>query len=67
MVGQLVAMGVPLSAAFKIAKKSVPSVDIDEETMKELGAGEAAGMDEQMWEQMNAGRGMEQGAGFSPQ
>lgn len=56
--GQLVAMGTPLSTAFNLTKNAIPSVEIDEETMNALGAGEAAGMDEQMWESMNAGRDM---------
>ena len=60
MAGQLVAMGVPLSAAVKVAQKFVPSADLDENTMAELGAGagESEGMDESLWEQLNAGRGM---------
>ena len=68
--GQLVAMGAPLSTALKTSQKAIPSVEIDEETMNELGAGEAAGMDEQMWESMNAGRdmgGMQENAGESLQ
>ena len=60
--GQLVAMGVPLSTAVKVAQKFVPSAEIDEDTMNALSAGEAEGIDEQMWETMNAGRDMNQGA-----
>ena len=58
MAGQFVAMGVPLTTAIKIAKSFVPSAEIDEETMNALGEGEAEGMDEDMWNQMNAGRDM---------
>lgn len=58
MAGQLVAMGVPLSTAVKVAQKFVPSSDLDEDIMAELGAGESEGMDESLWEQLNAGRGM---------
>ena len=68
--GQLVAMGAPLSIALKTSQKAIPSVKIDEETMNALGEGEAAGMDEQMWESMNAGRdmgGMQENAGESLQ
>jgi hypothetical protein len=65
--GQLVAMGAPLNIAMKTSQKAIPSVEIDEDTMKELGAGEAAGMDEDMWNQMNAGRDMDQSAGFPPE
>ena len=68
--GQLVAMGAPLSIALKTSQKAIPSVEIDEETMNALGEGEAAGMDEQMWESMNAGRdmgGMQENAGESLQ
>ena len=64
MTGQFVAMGVPLSEAIKVAQKFVPSAEIDEETMNALEAGEAAGMDEQMWDAMNQGRDMDQGEGF---
>lgn len=60
MAGQFTAMGVPLSTAIKVAQGFVPSADIDEETMDALTAGEAEGLDEQMWEQMNAGRDMQQ-------
>ena len=65
--GQLVAMGAPLNIAMKTSQKAIPSVEIDEDTMNELGAGEAEGMDEDMWNQMNAGRDMDQGEGFPPE
>ena len=58
MAGQFVAMGVPLSTAIKVAQKFVPSAEIDKDTMNSLTAGEAEGMDENMWESMNAGREM---------
>ena len=58
--GQLVAMGAPLSVAMATAQKAIPSVEIDEDTMNALTAGEAEGMDQQMWDTMNAGRGMNQ-------
>ena len=61
MAGQFVAMGVPLTEAIKVAQKFVPSAEIDEDTMNALGAGEAEGMDDQMWEAMNQGRDMNQG------
>ncbi len=66
MAGQFVAMGVPLTEAIKVAQKFVPSAEIDEDTMNALGAGEAEGMDQQMWESMNQGRGMDQGSQFPP-
>ena len=56
MTGQFVAMGVPLTEAIKIAKKFIPSAEIDKETMDALGAGEAEGIDANLWEQINAGR-----------
>lgn len=65
--GQLVAMGAPLNIAMKTSQKAIPSVEIDEDTMNELGAGEAEGMDEDMWNQMNAGREIDPGAGFPPE
>lgn len=58
MAGQFVAMGVPLDKAVKIAQKFIPSAEIDEETMKAFEDVDAQGMDEQMWESMNAGRDM---------
>ena len=51
-------MGTPMETAFKLAQKFVPSAEIDDEIMQAIGAGESEGMDEQMWEQMNAGREM---------
>ena len=58
MAGQFVAMGVPLSTAIKVAQKFVPSAEIDEDTMASLTAGEAEGIDESLWQSMNAGREM---------
>ena len=58
IVGQLTAMGTPMETAFKLAQKFIPSAEIDDEIMESIGAGESEGMDEQMWEQMNAGREM---------
>ena len=67
MAGQFTAMGVPLSTALKVAQKFVPSAELDDKMMEELTAGEAAGMDESMWESMNAGRDMDNGMnGFNP-
>lgn len=56
IAGQLVSVGMPLESAIKMAQKFVPSAELDEETMGRLFAGESAGMDESMWEQLNAGR-----------
>jgi hypothetical protein len=68
IAGQLSAMGAPLQTAIKVARTFVPSAELDDETMAELTAGEAEGMDEQMWESMNAGREMNPEAGqFQPQ
>jgi hypothetical protein len=66
MAGQFTAMGIPLTTAVKIAQKFVPSAEIDDETMEALGAGEAEGMDQQMWDAMNAGRDMDNGMGQYP-
>lgn len=67
IAGQLSAMGAPLQKAIKVAKAFIPSAEIDEDTMNELTAGEAEGLDENMWESMNAGRDMNQGInGFNP-
>lgn len=58
MVGQFVAMGVPLDKAVKIAQKFIPSAEIDEKTMKAFEDVDAQGIDEGMMEQLNAGRDM---------
>ena len=58
MAGQFVAMGVPLDKAVKIAQKFIPSAEIDEKTMKAFEDVDAQGIDEDMMEQLNAGRDM---------
>lgn len=58
MVGQQVAVGVPLSTAVKAAKKFIPSADLDEGLMAEMTAGEAEGMDESLWNMMSQNREM---------
>lgn len=58
VAGQLVAMGVPLENAVKIAQKFVPSAEIDEETMATLTEVNAEGIDENLWELLGAGREM---------
>ena len=63
--GQLVAMGAPLSTALNMTKNAIPSVEIDEKTMQALEDINAEGIDEAMMEQMNAGRDIDQGQGFS--
>ena len=58
ILGGLVSVGVPLKTAADMAHKFVPSAEIDEETMENLGGnGEAEGMDEDLWNQFNAQRG----------
>lgn len=58
ILGGLVSVGVPLKTAADLAKKFVPTADIDEDTMESLGGnGEAEGMDQDMWDQFNQGRG----------
>ena len=64
MAGQFVAMGVPLSTAIKVAQKFVPSAELDEKTMDALTGGEAEGMDDNLWAQINAGRDMGQNMGM---
>lgn len=59
IAGQFVAMGIPLGKAIKIAQSFVPSAEIDEETMNAIESSEVDGMDEGMWDQMNAGREMD--------
>ena len=61
IAGQLSAIGAPLKTAVNLAKSFVPSAEIDEELMNELTAGETEGMDENLWQSINAGRDMDQG------
>ena len=65
--GQLVAMGIPLSTSIKMTQNAIPSVEVDEDTMNEIGAGEAEGLDQQMWDTMNAGRDMNEVPAGGPQ
>ncbi len=58
IAGQFVAMGIPLGSAIKVAKSFVPSAELDEETMNAITENEIEGMDEDMWNQMNAGQDM---------
>ena len=64
IAGSFVAMGAPLNTAIKAATKLVKDAELDEDTIEELTAGEAEGMDEDMWNQLNAGRDITEGAGF---
>ena len=58
ILGGLVSVGVPLKTAADMAHKFVPSAELDQETMANLGGdGEAEGMDEDLWNQFNEGRG----------
>lgn len=59
ILGGLAGVGLPIESAVKIAHKFVPSAEIDEETMNQIGAGEAEGMDKDIWEQVNGGRTMQ--------
>ena len=61
IAGQLTAMGSPLKTALNVAKSFVPSAELDEEVMNGLTAGEDEGMDEDLWNAVNAGREMDQG------
>ena len=61
IAGQLSAMGSPLKTALNLAKSFGPSAEIDEGIMNELTAGEDEGMDEDLWNSVNAGRDMDQG------
>ena len=58
IAGQFVAMGIPLGSAIKVAKSFVPSAELDEETMNAITENEVEGMDEDMWNQMNARQDM---------
>ena len=61
IAGSFVAMGSPLGTALKAADKLVKDGELDQETIDELEEGsDANGMDEEMWEQMNGGREMDQ-------
>lgn len=49
-------IGLPLDSALKIAKSFAPSAEIDEKLLENLG-GENEGMDAELWNLINAGRG----------
>ena len=54
-------MGAPIGTALKAATKLVKDAELDDQTIAELEEGsDNQGMDEEMWEQMNGGREMEQ-------
>ncbi|MBQ1778227.1 MAG: DUF1073 domain-containing protein [Acidaminococcaceae bacterium] len=58
--GAFVSMGAPLTTALKAADKLMKDGELDEKIMDELTAGEAEGMDEEMWNMTQAGRDMQQ-------
>ena len=61
IAGSFVAMGAPLGTALKAADKLTKDGELDQETIEELSEGnDGLGMDEEMWDQLNAGRSMEQ-------
>ena len=61
IAGSFVAMGAPLGTSLKAADKLVKDGELDQETIEELEEGsDGNGMDEEMWEQMNGGRDMDQ-------
>lgn len=56
ILGGLVSLGLPLKSAAGIAAKFVPTAELDEEQMAAFeGAGEAQGMDQELWNQVNGG------------
>ncbi len=58
ILGGLVAAGIPLKTAADMAHKFVPTAELDEEIMANLGGGgEDEGMDEELWNQFNSQRG----------
>lgn len=63
ITGQLAGLGMSLKSAISTAQKFVPSAEIDKEVLDELDQGEDEGMDQQLWEDFNAPRGMEDPAG----
>lgn len=61
IAGSFVAMGAPIGTALKAADKLTKDGELDQETIDELAEGsDDNGMDDEMWEQMNAGRDMNQ-------
>lgn len=61
IAGSFVAMGAPIGTALKAATKLVKDAELDDQTIAELEEGsDNNGMDDEMWEQMNGGRDMEQ-------
>lgn len=60
IAGAFVSMGAPLTTALKAADKLIKDGELDQKTMEELTAGENEGMDQEMWDAINGGRGMNQ-------
>lgn len=61
IAGSFVAMGAPLGTSLKAADKLVKDGELDQETIDELEEGsDGMGMDDDMWDQMNGGRDMDQ-------
>ena len=61
IAGSFVAMGAPIGTALKAADKLTKDGELDQETIDELEEGsDNQGMDDEMWEQMNGGREMDQ-------
>jgi hypothetical protein len=60
IAGAFVSIGSPLTTALKAADKLIKDGELDEKTMDELTAGENEGMDQEMWDQINGGREMQQ-------
>lgn len=61
IAGQFVAMGVPLQTSLKAADKLIKDGELDEKLMEEIAEGDGEGMDEDLFNQMNGGREMENG------
>lgn len=61
ITGQMVGVGLPLKTALNVAKKFVPSAELDDEILDLMDEGEAEGIDPGLWEELNANRNMNMG------
>lgn len=64
IAGGLTGLGLSTKSAINMAQKFVPSAEVDQEIIDELEQGEGADMDQELWNDFNAPRGMDTPGGI---
>lgn len=64
IAGGLTGLGLSTKSAINMAQKFVPSAEVDQEIIDELEQGEGADMDQELWKDFNAPRGMDTPGGI---